>query len=54
VSTPLEHTKKASLAEHLLPYKMKLSSSIRDISEAISFYEDDLPNSSIADEEYEC
>jgi len=46
-----EHTKNASLVEHLLPFKMEHSSSIKDISEAISF--DDLPNSSIADEEYE-
>jgi len=44
-----EHTKKASLVEHL---KIKPSSSARDISDAI-FYEDDLPNSSVADEEYE-
>jgi len=48
-----EHTKKASLVEHVLPLKIKPSSLARDISDAISFYEDDLPNSRVADEEYE-
>jgi len=33
--------------------KIKPSSSVRDFSDAISFYEDDLPSSGIIDEEYE-
>jgi len=48
-----EHTKKASLIQHLLPFKMRPSSSVEDIQEAVSLYHNDLPNSSIVDEEYQ-
>ena len=47
-----EHTKKASLVQHLLHYQIKPSSSVKDVHEAVGFYHDDLPNSSIVDEEY--
>jgi len=48
-----EDTKKASLVQHLLLSKMKPSSSVEDIQEVVDLYHDDLPNSSIVDEEYE-
>ena len=48
-----EHTKKAALVQHLLPVRIRSSSSVQDIEQAVAFYGDDLPNRNIVDEEYE-
>jgi len=49
-----EHTKKAALVQHLLPARIKSTSSVQDIMQAVTVYGDDLPNHSkdIIDEEY--
>jgi len=45
---------KAALAQHLLPARIKSTSSAQDIMQAVTVYGDDLPNKDIIDEEYAC
>ena len=46
------HVKQASQLQSLLPSKITSTTSINDISDAIQFYNDDLPNPLIMDEEF--
>ena len=47
------HTKQASLLQHLLPSRITETSTANDIEQAINFYKDNLPNPSIVDEEFQ-
>ena len=48
------HVNKASLIQGLLPSFLLADSAVDSIQEAVDFYEEDLPNSDVVDEEFAC
>ena len=46
------HVKQSASIQRLLPTNIKPDSSVDDIKEAVTFYEEDLPNADLVDEEF--